>query len=131
MAINRGVIKVKQDDNSFAEFYPHVYSEDAKYRETSVYAAIEALETANKNATDNYNKANGLVQLDGNALIPSTLIPAEFKEVKVVDDITARDALTATTRACGSALPTSSLAHIIILLAINLISSPAWSILAR
>ena len=92
--INRGVIKVKQKDNSFIEFYPHAYSEDVKYKETSVYAAIEALETANKNATDNYNKANGLVQLDENALIPSTLIPAEFKEVKVVDDITARDALT-------------------------------------
>ena len=91
--INRGVIKVKQQDNSFIEFYPHAYSEDVKYKETSVYAAIAALETANKNATNNYNKANGLVQLDGNALIPSTLIPAEFKEVKVVDDIAARNAL--------------------------------------
>ena len=91
--INRGVIKVKQKDNSFIEFYPHAYSEDVKYKETSVYAAIAALETANKNATANYNKANGLVQLDGNALIPSTLIPAEFKEVKVVDDIAARNAL--------------------------------------
>lgn len=91
--VNRGVIKVKQKDNSFIEFYPHVYSQDAKYKETSVYAAIEALETANKNTTGNYNKANGLVQLDSNALIPSALIPAEFKEVKVVNDIAARNAL--------------------------------------
>ena len=52
MAINRGVIKVKQG-NSFVDFYPHAYAEDVKYKETSVYAAIEALETANKNATDN------------------------------------------------------------------------------
>ena len=92
MAINRGVIKVKQG-NSFVDFYPHAYAEDVKYKETSVYAAINALETANKNTTNNYNKANGLVQLDGNALIPSTLIPAEFKEVKVVNDIAARNAL--------------------------------------
>ena len=40
-------------------------------------------------------------------------------------------AATATCNAFGSALPTSSLAHIIIRLAMNLISSPAYSIFAR
>lgn len=91
--INRGVIKVKQSDGSFKEFYPHAYSQDVKYKETSVYATLEALEKANSDAAALYNKANGLVQLDANALIPSALIPAEFKEIKVVADIAERNTL--------------------------------------
>ena len=91
--INRGVIKVKQADNTFKEFYPHAYSEDVKYGATTVYAALQALEKANTDAENAYNKANGLVKLDENALIPAALIPAEFKEIKVVDDVAARDAL--------------------------------------
>ena len=91
--INRGVIKVKQADNTFKEFYPHAYSEDVKYGATTVHAALQALEKANTDAENAYNKANGLVKLDENALIPAALIPAEFKEIKVVDDVAARDAL--------------------------------------
>ncbi len=44
---------------------------------------------------------------------------------------TAKEALTATCRACGSAFPTSSEAQIIILLAMNVTLSPAYSIRAR
>ena len=64
--INRGVIKVKQKDNSFIEFYPHAYSEDVKYKETSVYAAIEALETAN-----NQGVCFGFVDFEGNSMLSS------------------------------------------------------------
>lgn len=91
--INRGIIKIKQSDGSFKEFYPHAYAEDVKYNATTVAAALAALEKANSDAEAAYNTANGLVKLDENALIPSALIPAEFKEIKVVDDIAARNAL--------------------------------------
>ena len=39
------------------------------------------------------NKANGYVQLNANGLVPAEFIPTEFKEIKIVDDIAARDAL--------------------------------------
>ena len=41
--------------------------------------------------------ANGLATLDANGKIPTTQIPAEYKEAAVVNNITARDALNAFT----------------------------------
>lgn len=43
---------------------------------------------------DGANKASGVVKLGENGLIPSSFIPAEFKEIKIVDSIAARDGIT-------------------------------------
>ncbi len=39
------------------------------------------------------NQANGVAGLDGKGLIPAKFIPTEFKEIKVVENITERDAM--------------------------------------
>ena len=43
--------------------------------------------------TNQKAKANGLATLDSNGLIPTSQIPAEYKEAQVVTNISARDAL--------------------------------------
>ena len=55
---------------------------------------IKANTDAIKAIHDGANKASGVVKLGENGLIPSSFIPAEFKEIKIVDSIAARDGIT-------------------------------------
>ena len=58
----------------------------------------QALADENKGRLDaideNKNKVNGFVTLNDKGLVPAEFIPNEFKEIRIVDNIAGRDALT-------------------------------------
>ena len=56
---------------------------------TDFTTSVDARITAQKGIN------NGLATLDANGLIPASQIPAEYKEARIVSNITARDALSA------------------------------------
>lgn len=105
MAIQKGLLHLKNAEGGFDVIYPTTYADLVKYNDTTTL--VEHLQTQFKDIDDkftdneqalsqienNANKANGFVKLNENSLIPSAFIPAEFKEIKIVDSITARDGL--------------------------------------
>lgn len=105
MAIQKGILHLKNAEGGFDIIYPKTYAEmvmvdestklndhlSSKFSDiTNEFSTIN--ETINSLSTDS-NKANGFVKLDENSLIPSAFIPAEFKEIKIVDNIAARDGI--------------------------------------
>lgn len=105
MAIKQGLLHLKNAEGGFDVIYPLTYANLVKYDDStslvdhliSQFKDIDDKFTDNEQALsqieNNANKANGFVKLNENGLVPSAFIPAEFKEIKIVDSITARDGL--------------------------------------
>ena len=109
MADIRGILHLLNAEGGFDIIYPKTYMDlvyvttsdgeitlDAKLSDSFV-AVKKDLDTnadAIKAIHDGANKASGVLKLGENGLIPSSFIPAEFKEIKIVDTIAARDGIT-------------------------------------
>ncbi len=109
MAEIRGILHLLNAEGGFDIIYPKTYNdlvyvktEDGEVtldnylngEFTSVKNSISTNADAIKAIHDGANKASGVVKLGENGLIPSSFIPAEFKEIKIVDTIAARDGIT-------------------------------------
>ena len=109
MAEIRGIMHLLNADGGFDVIFPKTYSELVFFNTdgveknlntvltekfTPVENNIKANADAIKAIHDGANKASGVVKLGENGLIPSSFIPAEFKEIKIVDSIAARDGIT-------------------------------------
>ena len=92
-------------------------------KEAKTYACSKEYETATAHLED--------IIVEDNIYSDLSEALGAFKDGGIPIRSTACAAAVATTSACGSAIPTSSAAQIMILLAINLISSPAYNIFAR
>lgn len=109
MAEIKGILHLLNAEGGFDIIYPKTYSnlvyvkkgdgeETLDEKLANNFASVETSLEANANAIkaihDGANKASGVVKLGENGLIPSSFIPAEFKEIKIVDSIAARDGIT-------------------------------------
>lgn len=96
MDIN-SLIKVKNAQGTFDVIYPITKSENVIVGpgEKTLSTKLTEIDGAVASKIDNskIGQANGVASLDGKGLIPVSQIPAAAKEVKVVDDISARDAI--------------------------------------
>lgn len=88
------LIKVKNAQGGFDTIYPITKAENVKIDGTkSLAQKLREVENAVavKISTSAINQANGVAGLDENGLIPAQLIPTEFKEIYMVENITERD----------------------------------------
>ena len=91
-------IKVKNSSNSFDSIFPITKSQNVVVNEATDKRLDELLTEintalANKLESSLAGVANGLATLDSNGFVPLTQLPPQVKEMKVVADITARDAI--------------------------------------
>ena len=91
-------IKVKNSSNSFDSIFPITKSQNVVVDEATDKRLDELLTEintalANKLESSLAGVANGLATLDSNGFVPLTQLPPQVKEMKVVADITARDAI--------------------------------------
>ena len=109
MAEIKGILHLLNAEGGFDIIFPKTYTNlvfekttDGEIsladKLTNDFAAVNKSVKANADAIkaihDGANKASGVVKLGENGLIPSSFIPAEFKEIKIVDSIAARDGIT-------------------------------------
>lgn len=109
MAEIRGILHLLNAEGGFDIIYPKTYDDLVMVNtiegETTLKAylynlnndleeSIQSNTDAIQAIHDGANKANGVVKLGENGLIQSSFIPAEFKEIKIVDSIAARDGIT-------------------------------------
>lgn len=109
MAEIKGILHLLNAEGGFDVIYPKTYAdlvmvESESYNgeldgylnflNTNLKESIQSNTDAIQAIHDGANKANGVVKLGENGLIPSSFIPAEFKEIKIVDSIAARDGIT-------------------------------------
>ena len=109
MAEIKGILHLLNAEGGFDIIFPKTYTnlvfEKTTDGEVSLadkltndFAAVNKSVKANADAIkaihDGANKASGVLKLGENGLIPSSFIPAEFKEIKIVDNIAARDGIT-------------------------------------
>ena len=109
MAEIKGILHLLNAEGGFDIIFPKTYTnlvfEKTTDGEVSLadkltndFASVEKKIKANTDAIqaihDGANKASGVVKLGENGLIPSSFIPAEFKEIKIVESIAARDGIT-------------------------------------
>lgn len=109
MAEIKGILHLLNAEGGFDIIYPKTYAslvmvadDDGETNLDSYLWKLnnnlgESIKTnadAIKAIHDGANKASGVVKLGENGLIPSSFIPAEFKEIKIVDSIAARDGIT-------------------------------------
>lgn len=90
------LIKVKNAQGGFDTVYPITKAENVKIGGTkSLAQKLREIESAvaDKISKSAINQANGVAGLDENGLIPAQLIPTEFKEIYMVEDITERDSM--------------------------------------
>ncbi len=98
MAFN-SFIKVKNVSNTFDTIFPItkaqniIVDEGTDKRLTTVLNEMNAAIAAKLDASQK-GVANGVATLDANGFVPLAQLPPQVKEIKVVADITARDALT-------------------------------------
>lgn len=88
------LIKVKNPQGGYDIVYPITRAENVKIGGTkSLAQKIREVENAiaAKISSSAINQANGVAGLDENGLIPARLIPTEFKEIHMVEDIAGRD----------------------------------------
>lgn len=88
------LIKVKNPQGGYDIVYPITRAENVKISGTkSLAQKIREIENAiaDKISVTAINQANGVAGLDENGLIPVRLIPTEFKEIHMVEDIAGRD----------------------------------------
>lgn len=109
MAEIKGILHLLNAEGGFDVIYPKTYAdlvmvESESYNgeldgylnflNTNLKESIQSNTDAIQAIHDGANKANGVVKLGENGLIPSSFIPAKFKEIKIVDSIAARDGIT-------------------------------------
>lgn len=109
MAEIKGILHLLNAEGGFDVIYPRTYAdlvmvESESYNgeldgylnflNTNLKESIQSNTDAIQAIHDGANKASGVVKLGENGLIPSSFIPAEFKEIKIVDSIAARDGIT-------------------------------------
>ena len=109
MAEIKGILHLLNAEGGFDIIFPKTYTNLVFEKTTdgevsladkltkdfeSVNKSIKANADGIKAIHDGANKASGVLKLGENGLIPSSFIPAEFKEIKIVDSIAARDGIT-------------------------------------
>ena len=91
------LIKVKNASGGFDTIFPITKAENVKVSANKSLAQnIREIDNtlAQKIDESRINQANGVAGLDSKGLIPTELIPTEFKEVHVVENIAERDGMT-------------------------------------
>lgn len=92
------LIKVKNASGGYDTIFPITKAENVKVSANKSLAQnIREIESGLSTKMDEsrINQPNGVAGLNERGLIPSELIPTEFKEVEVVENIAERDAITA------------------------------------
>ena len=87
--VDGSIAKALKDAKEYAK-------EQADGKDEAIKAAHDAADAAQADVDaihEGKNKANGFVELDADGLVPSSFIPAEFKEIKVVANLDERNAL--------------------------------------
>lgn len=91
------LIKVKNASGGYDTIFPITKAENVKVSANKSLAQnIREIESGLSTKIDEskINQPNGVAGLNERGLIPSELIPTEFKEVEVVENIAERDAMT-------------------------------------
>lgn len=91
------LIKIKNKSGGYDTIYPITKAENVRISANqSLAQKLREVENAlgTKLSSETINQPNGLAGLDENGLIPVGLIPSEFKEIHVVENIGERDAMT-------------------------------------
>lgn len=91
------LIKVKNSQGGYDTIYPITKAENVKVGTNgTLYQKLREIQTeiSKKLNSDMRNTPNGFAGLDERGLIPVELIPKEFKEIHIVENIVERDALT-------------------------------------
>lgn len=87
------LIKIKNASGGYDTIYPITKAENVKFdTNKSLVQKLREVESemASKIGESRINQPNGVAGLDEKGLIPARLIPTEFKEVHIVEDIAER-----------------------------------------